>query len=145
MGSEERRSDEATERRREARVAVFPFVAPSLRRFVALSYYVSGYAFCLGFVVPSTGILCGLSSIGVAGATTTSPRLGSPMPSSRISLAAAVSSNAVPNREKALKILSKSIYKEMRQNGYEPKQIVALATELISLVTSDIKEDSRLD
>lgn len=53
--------------------------------------------------------------------------------------------SAIPNREKALKILSKSIYKEMRQNGYEPKQIVALATELISLVTSDIKEDSRLD
>jgi hypothetical protein len=52
---------------------------------------------------------------------------------------------AIPNRDKALKILSKSIYKEMRQNGYEPKQIVALATELISLVTSDIKEDSRLD
>ncbi len=54
-------------------------------------------------------------------------------------------SSAIPNREKALKILSKSIYKEMRQNGYEPKQIVALATELISLVTSDIKEDARLD
>jgi hypothetical protein len=53
--------------------------------------------------------------------------------------------SAIPNREKALKILSKSIYKEMRQNGYEPKQIVALATELISLVTSDIKEDARLD
>ncbi|HVX94527.1 MAG TPA: hypothetical protein VHK47_06415 [Polyangia bacterium] len=52
---------------------------------------------------------------------------------------------AMPNRDKALKILSKSIYKEMRQNGYEPKQIVALATELISLVTSDIKEDARLD
>ena len=60
---------------------------------------------------------------------------------------AAVSSEptAIPNREKALKILSKSIYKEMRQNGYEPKQIVALATELISLVTTDIKEDARLD
>jgi hypothetical protein len=52
---------------------------------------------------------------------------------------------SIPNRDKALKILSKSIYKEMRQNGYEPKQIVALATELISLVTSDIKEDARLD
>jgi len=52
---------------------------------------------------------------------------------------------AVPNREKALRILSKSIYKELRQNGYEPKQIVALATELIGLVTSDIKEDARLD
>jgi hypothetical protein len=53
---------------------------------------------------------------------------------------------AVPpaNRERALKILSKSIYKELRQNGYEPKQIVALATELIGLVTSDIKEDSRV-
>jgi hypothetical protein len=53
--------------------------------------------------------------------------------------------SVIPNRTKALKILSKSIYKEMRQNGYEPKQIVALATELISLVTSDIKEDARLD
>ena len=51
---------------------------------------------------------------------------------------------AVPNREKALKILSKSIYKELRQNGYEPKMIVALATELISQVTSDIKDDSQL-
>jgi len=53
--------------------------------------------------------------------------------------------SSIPNREKALKILSKSIYKELRQNGYEPKQIVALATELISQVTSDIKDDSRLD
>jgi hypothetical protein len=53
--------------------------------------------------------------------------------------------SAIPNREKALKILSKSIYKELRQNGYQPKQIVALATELITLVTSDIKDDTRLD
>ncbi len=45
---------------------------------------------------------------------------------------------ALPNREKALQILSKSIYKELRENGYEPKQIVALATEIISLVTTDI-------
>ena len=52
---------------------------------------------------------------------------------------------AAPNRERALKILSKSIYRELRQNGYEPKQIVALATEIIGLVTTDIKEDDRLD
>ena len=45
---------------------------------------------------------------------------------------------ALPNREKAIQILSKSIYKELRENGYEPKQIVALATEIISLVTTDI-------
>jgi hypothetical protein len=51
----------------------------------------------------------------------------------------------VPNREKALKILSKSIYKDLRQNGYEPRQIVALASEIISLVTSDIKDDTQLD
>jgi hypothetical protein len=50
-----------------------------------------------------------------------------------------------PNREKALRILSKSIYRELRQNGYEPKQIVALATELISQVTSDIKDENPLD
>ena len=43
-----------------------------------------------------------------------------------------------PNREKALQILSKSIYRELRENGYEPKQIVALATEIVSLVTTDI-------
>ena len=52
---------------------------------------------------------------------------------------------AVPNRERALKILSKSLYRELRQNGYEPKQIVALATEIIGLVTTDMKEDGRLD
>jgi hypothetical protein len=46
--------------------------------------------------------------------------------------------SALPNREKAIQILSKSIYKELRENGYEPKQIVALATEIISLVTTDI-------
>jgi hypothetical protein len=56
-----------------------------------------------------------------------------------------VKPSAVPNREKALKILSKSIYKELRQNGYEPKQIVALASELISQVTTDIKDDAHLD
>lgn len=49
------------------------------------------------------------------------------------------------NREKALRILSKSIYKDLRQNGYEPRQIVALASEIISLVTSDIKDDVQLD
>jgi hypothetical protein len=58
--------------------------------------------------------------------------------------AAPTAAPTAPNRERALKILSKSIYKELRQNGYAPKQIVALATELISLVTTDIKEDSRL-
>ncbi len=61
--------------------------------------------------------------------------------------ALATRESALPagNRERALKILSRSLYRELRQNGYEPKQIVALATELISQVTSDIKDDAKLD
>ena len=51
----------------------------------------------------------------------------------------------IQNREKALKILSKSIYRDLRQNGYERAQIVALAGEIISLVTSDTKDDVQLD
>jgi hypothetical protein len=55
--------------------------------------------------------------------------------------AAAIPAAPAPNREKALQILSKSIYKELRENGYEPKQIVALASEIISLVTTDLDLD----
>ena len=55
--------------------------------------------------------------------------------------AAVIPAAPAPSREKALQILSKSIYKELRENGYEPKQIVALATEIISLVTSDLDLD----
>ena len=62
---------------------------------------------------------------------TTKPKTAAPAP-------AAAPAAALPNREKAIQILSKSIYKELRENGYEPKQIVALATEIISLVTTDI-------
>ena len=71
------------------------------------------------------------------------PHVSTPATSSEPKPTAAAPSS-LPNREKALRILSKSIYKELRQNGYEPKMIVALATELISLVTSDIKDDSEL-
>jgi hypothetical protein len=48
------------------------------------------------------------------------------------------------NRERALRILSKSLYRDLRQNGYEPKQIVALASELIAQVTTDMTNDSTL-
>ena len=62
-------------------------------------------------------------------AKTAKPKTATPVPAAPV---------AQPNREKAIQILSKSIYKELRENGYEPKQIVALATEIISLVTTDI-------
>ena len=50
----------------------------------------------------------------------------------------------VVSRERALRILSKSLYRDLRQNGYEPKQIVALASELIAQVTTDISDESTL-
>ena len=46
-------------------------------------------------------------------------------------------------REKALKILAKSIFRELRANGYEARELVALSTELLSLVTTDIKPESK--
>lgn len=40
---------------------------------------------------------------------------------------------------RAVKILAKSIYKELRQNGYTRSEIVAFSTELLGLVTTEIK------
>ncbi len=57
-------------------------------------------------------------------------------------LAAIQTETPVMNRERALRILSKSLYRDMRQNGYEPKQIVAFASELIAQVTTDIADES---
>lgn len=36
-------------------------------------------------------------------------------------------------------ILAKSLFKELRGSGYTPNQILSLSTELIDLVTKDIK------
>ena len=59
-------------------------------------------------------------------------------------LATVQTDTPVVNRERALKIISKSLYRDLRQNGYEPKQIVALASELIAQVTGDIADDTTL-
>lgn len=48
----------------------------------------------------------------------------------------------VAERDKAVKILAKSIFRELKMNGYETRQIVALSSELLGLVTSTIKPDS---
>ena len=59
----------------------------------------------------------------------------------------AVTPNEVPpmlaqDRDKALKILAKSICKELKAQGYESKHIVSLATELLSTITDDARNDS---
>jgi hypothetical protein len=46
-----------------------------------------------------------------------------------------------PPDPKALKILAKSIYKELRTQGYPPQQILGLATEIVSLVSSGLAHD----
>ena len=55
-------------------------------------------------------------------------------------LATAQTEVPVINKERALRILSKSLYRDLRQNGYEPKQIVSLASELIAHVTTDMTD-----
>jgi hypothetical protein len=47
-------------------------------------------------------------------------------------------------RNRAVRILAKSIYRDLEGQGFDEKQIVALATELISEVTSKMsKEQSK--
>lgn len=40
---------------------------------------------------------------------------------------------------RAVRILAKNIYREFRSNGYSERDVMALAGELLSLVTSDVK------
>jgi hypothetical protein len=42
---------------------------------------------------------------------------------------------------KALKILAKSIFKQLRSQGYEPQQILGLATEIVSLVSTGLTNE----
>jgi hypothetical protein len=44
-------------------------------------------------------------------------------------------------RDKAVRILAKSIFRELKTNGYSPRQIVALSSELIGLVTHDMRSE----
>jgi hypothetical protein len=47
------------------------------------------------------------------------------------------------DKTRAIKILARSIYKDLEAQGFDEKQIVSLATELISEVTTRIAKDSR--
>ena len=43
-------------------------------------------------------------------------------------------------RERAIKVFAKSMYRELKNHGHDTRQIVAVATELIRLVTDEMKE-----
>ena len=42
--------------------------------------------------------------------------------------------------ERATQILARTFYRELKQHGYTPEEIIALATELIDLVGEDLDE-----
>jgi hypothetical protein len=52
-----------------------------------------------------------------------------------------VQEHSVADRNKAVRILAKSIFRELTAQGYNEKQIVSLATELISEVTVKMSGD----
>ena len=47
------------------------------------------------------------------------------------------------DRAAGARILARSFYKELRENGYTPKQLLALSTELIDLITQDIQAERK--
>jgi hypothetical protein len=47
-----------------------------------------------------------------------------------------------PSDVKATKILARSFYRELRENGYSCNQILGLATELIDLVTRELRAEN---
>ncbi|HEY8429237.1 MAG TPA: hypothetical protein VIL20_12710 [Sandaracinaceae bacterium] len=47
-----------------------------------------------------------------------------------------------PAEPRALRILAKSVFRELKTSGYSRSDIVAFATEMLSLVSSDIRGES---
>ena len=50
-------------------------------------------------------------------------------------------SHSAAERQKAVRILAKSLYRDLTAQGFDEKQIVSLATELISEVTPPMATD----
>jgi len=47
------------------------------------------------------------------------------------------------DRSAGARILARSFYKELRSSGYTPKQLLALSTELIDLITQDLHSERK--
>jgi hypothetical protein len=47
------------------------------------------------------------------------------------------------DRSAGARILARSFYKELRASGYTPKQLLALSTELIDLITRDLHNERK--
>lgn len=49
------------------------------------------------------------------------------------------------NDKKSTKILARTFFAQLRAGGYTPNQILDISTELIELVTNDLKETKPVD
>jgi hypothetical protein len=52
---------------------------------------------------------------------------------------------SIPSIDRAAgaRILARSFYRELRENGYTPRQLLALSTELIDLITQDLQAERK--
>jgi hypothetical protein len=66
----------------------------------------------------------------------------SPHPSARNDQDATASVSSF-DRSAGARILARSFYKELRSSGYTPKQLLALSTELIDLITQDLQAERK--
>jgi hypothetical protein len=46
-----------------------------------------------------------------------------------------------PRASSAARILARSFYRELRSHGYKPSELVAVSTELIELVTLELRNE----
>ncbi len=46
------------------------------------------------------------------------------------------------NQPKALRILAKSVFRELKSSGYQRTEILAFATEMLSLVGTDLRDST---
>ncbi|MFL5321155.1 MAG: hypothetical protein ACJ790_15960 [Myxococcaceae bacterium] len=47
--------------------------------------------------------------------------------------------------KKGTKILARTFFTQLRSSGYTPHQIIGIATELLDLVTTDIREGDKVE
>ena len=45
------------------------------------------------------------------------------------------------SQPRALRILAKSVFRELKSSGYNRSEILSFATEMLSLVTTDLRDD----
>jgi len=47
--------------------------------------------------------------------------------------------NASPGGDRAVRILAKSLFRQLKESGFENRDILSLSTELVGLITSDLR------